>query len=167
MDFISRGAQTALISTILTTINAGYVRNGYSNEGAISRVSYTTHPVPIIERPRQNQGQSYGNSYSTVHSPYVGRRGFYTNGENYQSRDYDDYNDPQSMNSKYGIVDPFTGDKKTQHEVRDGDVVRGQYSLVESDGTVRTVEYVADPQHGFRAIVHKSGQESVTYGHHD
>lgn len=57
---------------------------------------------------------------------------------------------------KYGVSDPNTGDQKSQHEVRDGDVVQGQYSLVEPDGTVRTVDYVADPVNGFNAVVSKS-----------
>lgn len=46
---------------------------------------------------------------------------------------------------------------KSQHEVRDGDVVKGQYSLVEPDGSVRTVDYTADDHNGFNAIVSKSG----------
>nr|AYA49925.1 cuticular protein 107 [Leptinotarsa decemlineata] len=75
--------------------------------------------------------------------------------------------DPPKYEFKYGIEDPHTGDAKTQYEVRDGDVVKGQYSLVEADGSIRTVEYTSDPQHGFRAVVHKSGQESVAYGHND
>lgn len=33
----------------------------------------------------------------------------------------------------------------------------GQYSLVEPDGSVRTVDYTADPVHGFNAVVSKSG----------
>ena len=32
----------------------------------------------------------------------------------------------------------------------------GQYSLVEPDGSVRTVTYTADPIHGFNAVVSKS-----------
>lgn len=55
----------------------------------------------------------------------------------------------------YGIKDPHTGDVKSQHEERDGDVVKGQYSLVEPDGSVRTVEYTADDHNGFNAVVHK------------
>lgn len=57
----------------------------------------------------------------------------------------------------YGIKDPHTGDIKSQAEERDGDVVKGQYSLVEPDGSVRTVDYTADDHNGFNAIVHKSG----------
>lgn len=57
----------------------------------------------------------------------------------------------------YGIKDPHTGDIKSQAEERDGDVVKGQYSLVEPDGSVRTVDYTADDHNGFNAVVHKSG----------
>ena len=56
----------------------------------------------------------------------------------------------------YGIKDPHTGDIKSQAEERDGDVVKGQYSLVEPDGSVRTVDYTADDHNGFNAVVHKT-----------
>lgn len=46
---------------------------------------------------------------------------------------------------------------KSQHETRDGDVVKGQYSLVEPDGSVRTVDYTADDHNGFNAVVTKTG----------
>ncbi|KAG5880418.1 hypothetical protein JTB14_003089 [Gonioctena quinquepunctata] len=57
----------------------------------------------------------------------------------------------------YGVQDAHTGDQKTQSEVRDGDVVKGSYSLVEADGTVRTVTYTADDHTGFNAVVTRSG----------
>ncbi|XP_034230713.1 cuticle protein 7-like [Thrips palmi] len=57
----------------------------------------------------------------------------------------------------YGVSDPHTGDHKHQSETRDGDVVKGQYSLVEPDGSVRTVDYTADSVNGFNAVVSKSG----------
>ncbi|KAF4516904.1 hypothetical protein B566_EDAN007992 [Ephemera danica] len=57
----------------------------------------------------------------------------------------------------YGVNDPHTGDHKSQSEVRDGDFVKGQYSLVEPDGTTRTVDYTADAHNGFNAVVTKSG----------
>ncbi|CAB3233478.1 unnamed protein product [Arctia plantaginis] len=55
----------------------------------------------------------------------------------------------------YDVQDGLTGDSKTQHETRDGDVVQGSYSVVDPDGTKRTVEYTADPHNGFNAVVHK------------
>lgn len=57
---------------------------------------------------------------------------------------------------EYGVNDPHTGDIKHQKEVRDGDVVKGQYSLVEPDGNVRTVDYYADWETGFHATVTNS-----------
>ncbi|KAL0895115.1 hypothetical protein ABMA27_013571 [Loxostege sticticalis] len=55
----------------------------------------------------------------------------------------------------YGVSDPHTGDVKSQHETRVGDSVRGQYSLLDSDGTKRTVDYAADAHSGFNAVVRK------------
>ncbi|XP_057666526.1 cuticle protein 19-like [Diorhabda carinulata] len=57
----------------------------------------------------------------------------------------------------YGVQDGHTGDHKTQHEVRDGDVVKGSYTVAEPDGTLRTVHYTADDHNGFNAVVEKSG----------
>nr|WJQ78157.1 cuticle protein 8 [Locusta migratoria] len=57
----------------------------------------------------------------------------------------------------YGVHDAHTGDIKQQSEHRDGDVVKGQYSLVEPDGSTRIVEYVADDHNGFNAVVKKVG----------
>ncbi|TMW47252.1 hypothetical protein DOY81_007668 [Sarcophaga bullata] len=45
---------------------------------------------------------------------------------------------------KYGVKDLKTGDIKDQWEHRDGDHVKGSYSLKEADGTTRVVEYSAD-----------------------
>ncbi|XP_014247044.1 uncharacterized protein LOC106665256 isoform X2 [Cimex lectularius] len=58
---------------------------------------------------------------------------------------------------KYGVKDLHTGDIKNQWEERDGDVVKGEYSLVEPDGSIRTVTYTADDHNGFNAEVKKSG----------
>lgn len=57
----------------------------------------------------------------------------------------------------YGVQDGHTGDHKSQHEIRDGDVVKGSYTVAEPDGTLRTVHYTADDHNGFNAIVEKSG----------
>lgn len=67
-----------------------------------------------------------------------------------------DYYDHPKYSFNYGVADHHTGDVKSQHETRDGDVVKGQYSLVEPDGSIRTVDYTADPVHGFNAVVSKS-----------
>lgn len=55
----------------------------------------------------------------------------------------------------YSVQDTLTGDSKAQHEARDGDVVKGSYSLIEPDGARRTVNYYADPLNGFNAVVNR------------
>ncbi|XP_069668719.1 uncharacterized protein [Periplaneta americana] len=57
----------------------------------------------------------------------------------------------------YGVKDQHTGDLKSQWEHRDGDKVKGSYSVLEPDGSVRTVDYTADDHNGFNAVVKKSG----------
>ncbi|CAH0557234.1 unnamed protein product [Brassicogethes aeneus] len=57
----------------------------------------------------------------------------------------------------YGVADAHTGDHKSQHEVRDGDVVKGSYTVAEPDGTLRTVHYTADDHNGFNAVVTRTG----------
>jgi hypothetical protein len=58
---------------------------------------------------------------------------------------------------EYGVKDPKTGDHKSQWEHRDGDVVKGEYTLDEADGTHRVVEYSSDKKNGFNAVVKKIG----------
>lgn len=55
----------------------------------------------------------------------------------------------------YTVRDSLTGDAKDQEEIRDGDVVKGRYSLIEPDGSRRTVNYYADDVNGFNAVVQK------------
>ncbi|XP_069686001.1 cuticle protein 19-like [Periplaneta americana] len=67
---------------------------------------------------------------------------------------------------EYAVHDPHTGDVKEQWESRDGDAVKGSYSLKEADGGTRTVEYHADKHNGFIAVVKKVGGHSkpeITY----
>lgn len=61
----------------------------------------------------------------------------------------------------YDIEDPTTGDTKSQHEVRQGNIVKGAYSVLDPDGTRRTVHYTVDPKHGFQAIVTQEPVEPV------
>ncbi|XP_053989763.1 uncharacterized protein LOC128882199 isoform X1 [Hylaeus volcanicus] len=53
----------------------------------------------------------------------------------------------------YGVLDGYTGDSKSAWEERDGDTVKGEYSVVEADGSIRTVTYTADHHNGFNAVV--------------
>ncbi|CAK1604416.1 unnamed protein product [Parnassius mnemosyne] len=77
---------------------------------------------------------------------------------------FNDYYERPSYAFTYGVADHSTGDVKSQHESRDGDVVKGQYSLVEPDGSIRTVDYTADSVNGFNAVVSKIGPSVHSVG---
>ncbi|XP_017478841.1 PREDICTED: larval cuticle protein A2B-like [Rhagoletis zephyria] len=55
----------------------------------------------------------------------------------------------------YDVQDNLSGDSKGHVEERDGDVVRGEYSLIDSDGFRRVVSYTADPINGFNAVLRR------------
>ncbi|CAF4898631.1 unnamed protein product [Pieris macdunnoughi] len=69
---------------------------------------------------------------------------------------HEEYDANPSYDFAYSVADGHTGDNKSQHESRHGDVVNGEYSLVEADGSVRRVQYTADPHNGFNAVVSNS-----------
>jgi hypothetical protein len=50
----------------------------------------------------------------------------------------------------YGVQDPQSGNAQSHQEQRDGDHVRGEYKVLEADGSVRTVTYTVDPKNGFQ-----------------
>lgn len=57
----------------------------------------------------------------------------------------------------YDVNDAQTNDIKEQAERRVGDKVDGHYSVLEPDGTTRTVQYSADDRNGFNAVVTRHG----------
>ncbi|KAK9881126.1 hypothetical protein WA026_014476 [Henosepilachna vigintioctopunctata] len=81
--------------------------------------------------------------------------GLHFNVDGEYASSYEDYK-PRDYKFEYGVSDPHTGDHKSHWEVRENGVVRGEYSLLEPDGTTRVVQYTAD-DHGFRAVVKKLG----------
>ncbi|XP_065163330.1 cuticle protein 8-like [Atheta coriaria] len=64
---------------------------------------------------------------------------------------------PAKYQFKYGVHDTHTHDIKEQEESRDGDVVKGYYSLLQPDGRTRIVHYTADKHSGFQAQVEYKG----------
>ncbi|KAF7274619.1 hypothetical protein GWI33_012704 [Rhynchophorus ferrugineus] len=71
--------------------------------------------------------------------------------------DESDHNSPQNYKYSYGVKDSDTGDAKQQYESREGNVVKGSYTIADPDGTLRTVHYTAD-ENGFRAVVKREGE---------
>ncbi|XP_038120635.1 cuticle protein 19-like [Culex quinquefasciatus] len=88
----------------------------------------------------------------------------YWGGEGYHHEDHHSY---PKYKYEYGVKDHHTGDHKSQWESRDGDVVKGGYTLDEADGTKRVVEYHSDKHHGLTAHVKRIGHahHPQVYGH--
>ncbi|XP_022212782.2 bromodomain-containing protein DDB_G0280777 [Drosophila obscura] len=68
-----------------------------------------------------------------------------------EEEEYDDQN--SSYQFGFDVKDDEFTNYQNRKEVRDGGVIKGSYSVVDSDGFVRTVKYTADPKEGFKAEV--------------
>ncbi|KAF5275617.1 hypothetical protein FQA39_LY06729 [Lamprigera yunnana] len=104
----------------------------------------------------EHDGYEHGSSYASLltHAvPAVLTQGY---GHGHDSHQIDYYAHPK-YDFNYGVSDAHTNDHHSQHESRDGDVVHGEYSLHEADGTIRTVKYTADHKNGFNAQVIRTG----------
>ncbi|KAH8350840.1 hypothetical protein KR067_000993 [Drosophila pandora] len=64
----------------------------------------------------------------------------------------------------YGVEDGKTRVLQNRKETRIGDEVRGVYSVVDPDGTLRVVKYTADDANGFQAEVITNGVKTL-HGH--
>ena len=113
----------------MAVANAGYIGAPLGYAAAPAHLTYSAGPAVAVAQPIAKAVVA-----KTVDTEY----------------------DPHPQYSyAYDVQDGLTGDSKSQHETRDGDVVQGSYSFIESDGTRRTVDYTADPVNGFNAVVHK------------
>ncbi|KAG5879933.1 hypothetical protein JTB14_008398 [Gonioctena quinquepunctata] len=72
-----------------------------------------------------------------------------------QHEEYVDYHAPAKYHYDYAVHDLHTHDIKSQWETRNGDKVKGEYTVVEPDGSKRIVSYTSDKHTGFNAIVKK------------
>ncbi|CAH1119903.1 unnamed protein product [Phaedon cochleariae] len=74
-------------------------------------------------------------------------------GGHHHQEEYVDYHAPAKYHYDYAVHDLHTHDIKSQWETRNGDKVKGEYTLVEPDGSRRIVSYTADKHTGFNAVV--------------
>jgi len=116
---------------------------------------------------------SYNNGNSYPHRPQPVAAKLYNHHPQVQDQNeehHEDHHEPVHYSFHYDVHDPHTGDVKSQHETRTGDVVTGFYTLVEPDGTIRTVKYTADKHHGFNAVVDRKKPNfdvgTFNYHHH-
>jgi len=72
----------------------------------------------------------------------------------YNKEDEDaDYENSPNYQFGFDVKDDEFTNYQNRKESRDGNVIKGSYSVVDSDGFIRTVTYTADPKEGFKAEV--------------
>ncbi|XP_030387367.1 adult-specific cuticular protein ACP-20 [Scaptodrosophila lebanonensis] len=134
------------LSAVLGLTMLGLVATNWAPHGHATSFSVLTKH----EEPHK----SHGGWHDALTSGY-GVYGGYGDGYGHGIK-HEPYHHPK-YHFDYGVKDLHTGDQKSQWESRDGDKVKGSYSLKESDGTTRVVEYTADDHNGFNAVVKKLG----------
>lgn len=78
-----------------------------------------------------------------------------------ESKSADTFDAHPRYSFSYDVQDTLSGDVKSQQETRDGDQVQGQYSLNDADGYRRIVDYTADGERGFSAVVRREPLNAV------
>ncbi|CAB3243740.1 unnamed protein product [Arctia plantaginis] len=73
----------------------------------------------------------------------------------------EDYDHNPSYQFGFDVNDDQYTNYQNRKEQRDGDVIKGSYSVVDSDGFIRTVTYTADPKEGFKAEVSRQPTDIV------
>ncbi|XP_047527321.1 cuticle protein 7-like [Vanessa atalanta] len=132
------------LSAVLSAVTAGLLPQAhYSSATAVSSQSIVRH----------DQQHGVGSSPIAYHASPVAH--YAAPAHRIVSAHEEEYAHPK-YDFSYSVADGHTGDNKSQHESRDGDAVHGEYSLVEADGSVRTVQYTADEHNGFNAVVSNS-----------
>lgn len=63
------------------------------------------------------------------------------------------FQDQASYQFGFDVKDDEFTNYQNRQESRDGGIIKGSYSVVDSDGFIRTVKYTADPKEGFKAEV--------------
>ncbi|XP_052738599.1 cuticle protein 8-like [Bicyclus anynana] len=98
-------------------------------------------------------GYGHGHAYSSQHISRHDGHPEIVHLHGHHGHNHIDYHTHPKYTFEYKVHDDHTGDIKSQHESRDGDVVKGYYSLHQPDGSVRAVHYHGDHHTGFHADV--------------
>ncbi|XP_058123931.1 activating signal cointegrator 1 complex subunit 2 homolog [Anopheles ziemanni] len=87
---------------------------------------------------------------------------FHQGGQRQQEEeDKEDYDPNPSYQFGFDVKDDEFTNYQNRKETRDGNVIKGSYSVVDSDGFIRTVTYTADPKEGFKAEVSRQPTDIV------
>ncbi|KAJ8731896.1 hypothetical protein PYW08_014626 [Mythimna loreyi] len=143
--------------------------HGDHHSGFHADVKHSTHHIVVLvatlmavvaARPQEGHGHEHHHGHASSSQSLKQHHGHAT------EKHVEYYSHPK-YEFAYKVEDPHTHDFKSQHEARDGDVVKGVYSLHQPDGTIRIVEYHADKKTGFNANVKYVGHaKHIVPEHH-
>lgn len=151
--------QLVALFAALAAVNAAIIPYGDDHSHSHHAVSYSSvsHGTPSHHGHEYSAPSLHTYQAPAVHAyaapvvakvaPVVAKYPVYAKEEEHYA--------PAHYEFEYSVHDPHTHDIKEQKEHREGDVVKGMYSLVEADGSKRIVEYTADKHNGFNAVVHR------------
>ena len=138
--------------TIVAFAAAGNLEHAYKVE-----VKHDHYPAQEYHQVKADEWSSHGGESYANHNGDAGHSAYDGHGQD----EHVDYHHYPQYKFEYGVKDEKTGDHKSQWESRDGDVVKGEYTLDEADGTHRVVEYSSDKHNGFNAVV-----KTIGHAHH-
>lgn len=138
----------------------------YEHQPAVAKTYVQSAPVHYSAQPFHYEHQPAVTKTYTQSAPahYAAQPVHYEHQPAAHGVKHVEYDTPAKYDFNYGVNDPHTGDIKEQTESRDGDAVHGSYMVVDPDGFKRIVEYTADDQHGFNAVVHR--EPIADFKHH-
>ncbi|XP_026328659.1 sex-determining region Y protein-like [Hyposmocoma kahamanoa] len=158
-----------LIAATLAVVAARPQENGHEHGHAHSSQSIVVHHThhehkqekQLTGHKKQLESHGHHETHKATSSQQIHRHDVPSKAP----ADHHEYYSHPKYEFEYKVEDPHTKDFKSQHESRDGDVVKGYYSLHESDGTIRVVHYTADKKSGFNAHVERKGHAKHEYRH--
>jgi hypothetical protein len=129
--------QLVIALSVIAAASAHYVASSYYTE--------TKHPVEYKHETKAESWEEKPKEWSTWSEPkaWAEPKGW----------EHKEPEKPANYDFKYEVHDSHTGDIKRQSESASHGAVKGQYSLIDSDGYRRVVDYTADAHHGFQATV--------------
>ncbi|CAH2075407.1 unnamed protein product, partial [Iphiclides podalirius] len=137
---------------LVAAANAGLLHGHGASVSSQSIVrhdsGYAAAPIAYAAAPIAHAAAPLAHTAQYAPAAHYAAPAAYSEGHDYYAHPKYDYS--------YSVADPHTGDHKSQHEIRDGDAVHGSYTLLQPDGSVRTVDYSANDHTGFNAVVHNS-----------
>lgn len=163
-QYVSAGQQIRLKDTVSDQIRAqhqqqqqGYVAPAVRDY--LQQPQYQSQPQQSVYRPQPQSAPAPPRrvqpSYQASSSPLLGKGQQKLQAHQQQQAEEEEQYDDANSSYQFGFDvkdDEFTN-YQNRKEVRDGSVIKGSYSVVDSDGFIRTVKYTADPKEGFKAEV--------------